>query len=307
MEFDILSFMVGVGIALCCFLVAWLWLAYFHVEEGHLAVLVRFGAVVLEGHKNASSSQSREAELTDSKPMQLYSPGGHWKFPWDKVIIFSTMERVIDLSGEEGGKYAMAADGTVLRLDSKIRFFPKSSSYYSYLFELKNPMGHIKEMFICVIRNEIANFKGSSTSTEEILGSYSEIRRERKLLNQQVEYICRSQIGSSYGIQFLGVDLIDIVPPQELESALNGIQNAKTEADTMYSKAEADTRQKVLAAEQGVEIAKVRAESVANELRILAKTIKGLMAEGNADHYLAHRRAELLGDSKLVFLQKGDI
>lgn len=304
MEFDVLSFLVGVGLGLLALGAVWMWFSYFHVEEGHLAVVTRFGAVLQKAAHVKGLPETKERELSDSKPIKLFKPGAHWKLPWDKVIIFSTMERVIDLSGEEGGKYAMAADGTVLRLDSKIRFFPKESAYYSYLFELKNPMGHIREMFTCIIRNEIANFEGSSPEEHELMGSYSVIRRDRKQLNDQVEFICRDQIGMSYGIQFLGVDLIDIIPPQELESALNGIQNAKTEAETMYARAEADARQKILASEQGVEIAKVRAESVSSELRTLAQMIRKLMNEGNLDHYLAHRKTELVGDSKLLFMQK---
>ena len=305
-EYDVTSLFVGMGLGFAVLALGWGWLSYFHVEEGHLAVLTRFGAVLLkEGAEDtAPESKEKNDELVDSKPIKLFKPGAHWKLPWDKVILFSTMERVIDLSGEEGGKYAMAEDGTVLRLDSKIRFFPKATAYYSYLFELKNPMEHIREMFICIIRNEIANFKGSTPGEVEVLGSYSVIRKDRKKLNQQVEFICRDQIGRSYGIQFLGVDLIDIIPPQELESALNGIQNAKTEAQTIYARAEADSRQKIFASEQGVEIAKVRAQSISMELKTLAKMVQQMIDEGNMDHYLLHRRTELLGDSKMLFMQK---
>jgi regulator of protease activity HflC (stomatin/prohibitin superfamily) len=306
MQIDILSILFGVGLGLGALSIVFLWLSHFEVEEGHLAALTRFGATVADSTKNQTVNDKDNLDFVEKQPMTVYSPGSHWKWPWDRVIKFSTMERVIDLSGEKGGKYAMAADGTVLRLDSKIRFFPKANDYYSYLFELKNPMGHIREMFTCIIRNEIANFRTVPSANEELLGSYAVIRRERKRLNEQVEFICRNQIGGDYGIQFRGVDLIDIVPPQELESALNGIQNAKTEADTMYARAEGDARQKIVAAEQGVEIAKIRAESVALELQMLGKMVRKLIAEGNVNHYLFHRKTELVGDSKMVFLQKGD-
>jgi regulator of protease activity HflC (stomatin/prohibitin superfamily) len=303
-EFDLSSLLLGISLGALLLGLILTWLSYLRVEEGHLAVLTRFGEVVCESFQGSELSAPRKLDFTESKPVKLFRPGVHWKRPWDQVVVFSTMERVIDLSGEEGGKYAMAADGTVLRLDSKIRFFPKENDYYSYLFELKNPMAHIREMFTCIIRNEIANFRGEFSGDQDVLGSYSVIRRDRKRLNEQVEFICKDQIGVSYGIQFRGVDLIDIVPPQELEVALNGIQNAKTEAETMFARAEGDTRQKIVAAEQGVEIAKIRAESVAMELQTLAKMIKKLFKDGNIDDYLFHRKTELLGDSKMVFLQR---
>lgn len=306
MTLDFLSLATGMGLGLLLLSAGWLWFSHFKVEEGHLAVLTRFGAVIRTPSLPTTVASLDQTDFIEALNIKLFQPGSHWKLPWDKVVSFSIMERVIDLSGEKGGKYAMAADGTVLRLDSKIRFFPKINDIYSYLFELKNPMGHIREMFTCIIRNEIANFKGDSKDTE-LFGSFSAIRRERKRLNEQVEWVCRDQIGSSYGIQFRGVDLIDIIPPQELEAALNGIQSARTEAKTLYSRAEADARQKIVAAEQGVEIAKIRAESIAMELNVLSMMVKKLSSDGNIDYYLAHRRTELVGDSKMLFMQRGDL
>ncbi len=298
MQIDLLSFAFGISLGGGLIGFFMVWKSHFQVEEGHHAVLTRFGAVIRD---------TKQIGFTEDLPIKVIGPGSHWKKPWDKVITFSTMERVIDLSGEHGGKYAMAADGTVLRLDSKIRFYPKSEDYYSYLFELKNPMGHIRELFTCIIRNEIANFVNLTKENENLLGSYSLIRQERKRLNEQVQFICRHQIGEAYGIQFSGVDLIDIVPPHELESALNGIQNAKTEAETLYSKAEGDARQKLVAAEQGVEIARLRAEAVSIELETVAKTIKKLIIEGNMNSYLKHKKTELVGDSKMLFMQRGEL
>jgi regulator of protease activity HflC (stomatin/prohibitin superfamily) len=325
MTLDFFSLATGMGLGLLLLSGGWLWFSHFKVEEGHQAILTRFGAVIRDSTLQTTTAPATIAATSHSQipstssPSQtdfieeegsnikLFQPGSHWKLPWDKVISFSIMERVIDLSGEKGGKYAMAADGTVLRLDSKIRFFPKTNDVYSYLFELKNPMGHIREMFTCIIRNEIANFKGESPKDTELFGSFSAIRRERKRLNEQVEWVCRDQIGASYGIQFRGVDLIDIIPPQELEVALNGIQSARTEAEILYSRAETDARQKIVAAEQGVEIAKIRAESIAMELNVLSKMVKKLLSDGNIDYYLNHRKTELVGDSKMLFMQRGDL
>lgn len=309
---DLFSLATGMGLGLFVLSIGWLWLSHFKVDEGHMAVLTRFGAVIRDPSILATTTslkyhnQSNQTDFIECSNVKLFQPGSHWKLPWDKVVSFSVMERVIDFSGEKGGKYAMAADGTVLRLDSKIRFLPQTNDIYAYLFELKNPMGHLREMFTCILRNEIANFKGDPKDTE-LFGSFSAIRRERKRLNDQVDWVGRDQVGSSYGIQFLGVDLMDIIPPQELESALNGIQSARTEAETLYSRAEADARQKVVAAEQGVEISKIRAESIAMELNALSRMVKKLSNDNTMDYYLAHRKTELIGDSKMVFMQTGDL
>jgi regulator of protease activity HflC (stomatin/prohibitin superfamily) len=214
------------------------------------------------------------------------------------------MERILDLSGQDNGRYAMAADGTMLRLDSKIRFQPKRENYFSYLFELKNPMEHIKEMFTCLLRNEIANYSSSTPNEDGFIGSYSEIRKDRSRLNYEMETFCKTKIGQKYGIKFNGVDLIDILPPQELETALNAIQNAKAEADTMYARAEADVRQRILAAEQGVEIAKIKAQAAALDIQTQGNAIEKILDLGLFNHYLRHRRTEILGDARLTFVQK---
>lgn len=304
MNFDLNSFYLGCTLGTLILGLLFLWRSYYHVEEGHLAVITRFGKALRCDPSPSQNPPLNGLSFIESDPLRLIQPGGHWKWPWDQVITFSTMERMIDLSGESGGKYAMAEDGTILRLDSKIRFFPKHESIYSYLFELENPIGHIREMFICLIRNEIANFKGESREDAELLGSYSAIRRDRKLLNDQVENICKAQIGDFYGIQFCGVDLLDIVPPHELDAALNGIQNAKTEADTMFARAQGDARQKIVAAEQGVEISRIRAEAITLELESQVNMIRTLIKSGNVDDYLIHRKTELVGNSKMLFMQK---
>ncbi|HEY8269602.1 MAG TPA: SPFH domain-containing protein, partial [Pseudobdellovibrionaceae bacterium] len=287
--------------------VIWAWNSVFKVEEGHAAVLTRFGAVVYEDEE--STSDVNPLDFIDHRRVKTFKPGVHWIWPWEKVHCFSTMERVLDLSGPDGGRHAMTADGTILRIDSKIRFKPLEKHLYAYMFGLKNPMEHIKELFTCLIRNEIANFCNSKVDgdSREFVGSYAEIRRDRNHFNFLIENFCQKQIGSSYGVQFNAVDLIDILPPPELEKALNGIQSATTEAKTIYSRAEADSRQRIAAAEQGVEIAKTRAQAVAVEIQTIAGVLEKLLDQGSLNYYLQHRRTELMTDSRLTFVKKGEL
>jgi regulator of protease activity HflC (stomatin/prohibitin superfamily) len=290
MTIDIIQLLFGIVLGFVPLIVFLFWNSYFKVEEGHAAVLTSFGA-------------AQYADKEKNK-LKIFLPGIHTKKPWEKIKYFSAMERILDLSGNDGGRHAMAADGTVLRLDSKIRFYPMPEHYYSYLFELKNPMGHIKEMFTCLLRNEIANFSTETPNKLDFVGSYSEIRRDRSRLNHEMESFCETKIGLKYGVKFNGVDLIDILPPQELEVALNAIQNAKSEAETMYARAEADALQKIAAAEQGVEIAKISADASAIEIKTQASAIRKLIDHGNFNHYMRHTETAILGDSRMTFIQK---
>lgn len=209
----------------------------------------------------------------------------------------------------------MARDGTILRLDSKLRFRLLPEHLYSYLFELKNPEEHIQELFTCLLRNEIANFPNSVEKSqlsspksekdlESEIGSYAEIRRERKLLNQSIEDFSKKRIGQRYGVRFEAVDLTDILPPEELSQALNSMAQASAEAETQYARAEADSRQKIASAKKGVEIASARAAAAETEILELAGALEDLSRKGTLDSYVARRRTEILSESKMTFMKR---
>lgn len=271
---------------------------YFRVEEGHTAVLTRFGAVISE-------------KKDDPHSLKLYGPGVHFKNPWEKKVSLSMMEQNLDLSGEEGGRAAMAADGTVLRFDSVLRFLPLRSELAHWLFDLRAPLEHIAGLFTCLLRNEIANVRetsGSSTlpvpnGSDTEGGSYGLIRRERVSLNKRIEEFCRTKIEQRYGIQFHAVDLKDILPPDELARALNAVKNAQAEADVAYARAQADCEQRVLASERGLAIARARAKAAEREIDVLSEVLKELDSAGTLDAYVSRRRAEVQGHSRALFMR----
>jgi len=301
-----IGILVGAA-AYCVYLLA---RCAFRVEQGHLAVLTSFGAAVKDGSQ-----------------LKTYGPGFHWKWPWQRVHHVAMMEQSLELSGEEGGRTAMTYDGTILRFDSILRFQPVPAELEHFLFGLKSPHEHITGLFTSLLRNEIANFhppalangdakgdaktgaKGGAPeqSLEESIeatgGAYAQIRRERALLNQRIEEFCRTQIGRRYGVQFNAVDLTDILPPDELANALNAVINTQTEAESLYSHAEAHTRQQVVAAEHGVEIAKARGLATELEINKLGDVLAQLHAEGTLADYVGRRRAEVVSQSKTLYMR----
>lgn len=261
----------------------------FRVEQGNVGVLISFGRALF---------------LDESKGLlRTLGPGLHYKWPWQKAHSVSMMEQSLDLSGEEGGISAMASDGTILRLDSKLRYTPEKSELYDFLFALKNPISHIQGLFTCLLRNEIANF---SSQPEDLAksSSYSVIRRERKLLNQHIRDFTRSKIGGRYGLRFDAVDLTDIYPPDELADALNAVFNAQSEAETAYARIEAECQQRVLSASKGIEIAAARAEASETEILTLAKSLAHLQMRGTLQAYVDRRRSETYSESRTVFVRR---
>lgn len=267
----------------------------FRVDEGHLAVLVSFG----------------KAAMSADRKLVTYGPGMHFKMPWQKVLAVSMKEQTLDLGGEEGGT-AMADDGTILRLDSYVRYVPLKGELYEFLFGLARPLEHITGLFTCLLRNEIANFRGPAPADASLAtrfdfsrqaGSYAFIRQERRLLNQRIEHFCAERIDKRYGVHFNAVDLADILPPDELADALNAVIQAKSEADAQLYRAEGECQQRLLSAERGVEIAKARAGAAEAELTKLAGFLEELSARGVLDAYVARRRSEVLSESRTLFLK----
>jgi len=269
---------------------------FFRVEEGHLAVLTAFGAV----------------ERDPSGGLRTWGPGLHRKRPWQKVVLVPTMEQSVDLSGEKGALMAMAEDGTVLRFDSILRYQPIESRLEEFLFGLRAPIEHITGLFTCLLRNEIANFRAEGATSRDLAradlsaggGAYALIRRERVALNRHIAEFCRTQIGDRYGVHFNAVDLTDILPPDELAEALNGMIQAQTEAEALYFRAQADCEQRVLASEQGIAIAHARAEAVETEVRTLGAALASLHQQGTLRDYVERRRAEVLSESRAVFVKE---
>ncbi len=289
----IVGFAAGLGL----YLIFLLYHCVFRVKEGHLAVVTEFGAA---------------RKTPDGKNVVTDPPGLHMKRPWEEVVTLSVMEQNLDLSGQEGGSAAMAEDGTVLRLDSILRYVPDETELDEYLFGMKNPTEHITGLFTCLLRNEIANFRAATTPSTELAkydfskeaGSYAIIRRERGLLNQHIAEFCREKIGSRYGVRFNAVDVTDILPPDELADALNAVIQARSDAEAQYFRAEGECQQRVMAAERGVAIATARARAIETEILKLGGFLAELSRGGNLDAYVARRRSEVLSESRMVYMKE---
>lgn len=296
---------LGVALGLAVALIASALRGLFRVDEGELAVLTRFGAAVT---------------AADSHQLRTFGPGLHFRWPWLRVHRVPFKEQIIELTGRQGGLQAMAADGTVLRIDCILRFTPVKEDLHHFLFDLEEPLEHVKGLFVCLLRNEIANVRpdprrvGDAAAALTALGdgarrarevdgsSYAQIRSDRRPLSQRIEAFC-SRIGRRYGVRFDAVDITDILPPDELRDALNAVMHAEAEADVAFARAQADCQRQVLAAERGVEVAAARARAAEEEIAVLAVHLAELEQSGTLDRYVQRRRQEVLSQSRALFVR----
>src|SRR6185436_9725760 len=107
-------------------------------------------------------------------------------------------------------------------------------------------------------------------------GSYARLRQERGKLNREIRTYCQDEIGTLYGLRFSSVDLVDIRPPEELDEALNAAHHSQMGAEESYAYAEAVAQRRIIAAMNGVEIAKTKASAVEQEIAVLAEHLEEL-------------------------------
>lgn len=255
-------------------------LCIFRVEEGHRAALTEFG---------------RALRTPDGK-LVVHEPGLHFKRPWQEVRDVPVMEQRLELLGAQGGTEALTRDGTVLRVDSALRYHIDDGHLERWLFGIARPTEHATGLFTCLLRNEIAAFEEGDD------GSYAAIRGRRGELSERIQRFCKERVGDRAGLEFSAVDLVDVLPPDELADALNAVMHARAEADAAYARAEAHCSRRVLAAEHGVEVARLRAEAAEKEIIELASVLAVLHEAGTLESYVDRRKAEVLAQSKTLFL-----
>lgn len=296
--------MFTLGLLIGCVMVAiavssWV---FVKIEEGEVGVLTRFG---------------RALRKPDGSVLTLHS-GLHRKEPWDRILRVSLKEQSLDLSGEEH-RDAMTSDGIVVRYDSALRFVPVESEIENYLFSLERPTAHIVGTFTCLLRNEIANFgsRGAPLAAmddltqtlpaqqliEASLGAYAEVRRERGVLQARLSDYCQRVIGARLGVRFDAIDVMNFEPPEELRDTLHTVIQAKTDAEAALYRAQGESQQRLLSARRGVEIAEQRAKAVETEMVVLGQKLKQLHDAGVLEDYVARRRAEVLAESKHVYVR----
>jgi regulator of protease activity HflC (stomatin/prohibitin superfamily) len=280
-------FLTGLTIGLILYVV---WMskdAGFRVEEGQVAVVKAFGA----------------AKHDDGR-LRVWPPGFHWKWPWEEVAIVSLREQALELSGEHGGQTVMADDGTLLRVDSTLRYEPLREGLSRFLFATRAPVEHLTGLLTCILRNEVANLRPSvGEAREDDLGAYALLRQGRRLLNQRINEFGREILAQRYGIRFVAFDLVDIHPPDELADSLNAVIHARIEAQAMFARAVSESQKYLLAAREGVAIAKTKASAVEIEIRELGRHLSTLEEQGMLEHYVARRLDEVLSESKTVYLK----
>jgi regulator of protease activity HflC (stomatin/prohibitin superfamily) len=257
----------------------------FRVENGNVAVLAVFGRFLRD---------RQGAVIT-------FGPGLHWRRPWAHAIEVSLAERSLSLGGtsdKPAAVEALAADGTRIRVNARLRFRVAPDRVDVFLADSKDAVEELAGLFRLTMHEQIARFEIQPGE----LSAYTALRLRMSELQQRTREAIAEVALADYGIQVTSVDLLQIDPPEELVDALNAVITADTEANALVSRTELIAQQRVLAAKQAVEIANAHALANEAEIRTVGAELTTLADQGVLRDYVARRRDEVLGGSQRVYL-----
>ena len=199
-----------------------------------------------------------------------WQAGYHFKVPFiDRIAKkVSLKERVVDFKPQP----VITRDNVTMQIDTVVFFQVTDAKMYTYGVE--NPISAIENLSATTLRNIIGELELDQTLTS------------RDVINTKITAIL-DEATDKWGIKVNRVELKNIIPPAEIQDAMEKQMKAERQRREAILRAEGEKRSAILVAEGEKESAILRADAV-REQRIRE-------AEGEAQAILEVQRA--LADS----------
>ena len=237
-------------------------------------------AIIVSCIKVVPQAQARILERLGAY-RQTWSVGIHFKIPFidkaDKRI--SLKEQVVDFAPQP----VITKDNVTMRIDTVIYFQITDPKLYAYGVE--NPIMAIENLTATTLRNIIGELELDQTLTS------------REIINTKMR-VSLDQATDPWGIKVNRVELKNIIPPAEIQNAMERQMKAERERREAVTRAEGEKKASITVAEGKKQsaILEAEAEKEAAILRAEAKkeaTIRE--AEGQAQAIRAVQEANADG------------
>ncbi|MCR5719233.1 MAG: SPFH/Band 7/PHB domain protein [Lachnospiraceae bacterium] len=228
------------------------------VPQAHAYVVERFGAY-----------------------QDTWSVGFHWKLPlFDKIAKDVPLKELV---ADFPPQPVITKDNVTMRIDTVVFYQITDPKLYTYGVE--NPMLAIENLSATTLRNIIGDLELDQTLTS------------RETINTKM----RSALDVAtdpWGIKVTRVELKNIIPPAEIQNAMEKQMKAERERREAVTRAEGEKRANILVAEGEKESAILRAEAEKESAILRAEAEKEKMireAEGQAEAILKVQQANADG------------
>lgn len=191
----------------------------------------------------------------------VWSVGLHFKIPFiDRILkVISLKEQVADFPPQP----VITKDNVTMQIDTVLYFQVTDPKLYAYGVE--NPMNAIENLTATTLRNIIGELELDQTLTS------------RDIINTKMRTIL-DEATDPWGIKINRVELKNIIPPKEIQDAMERQMKAERERREAILRAEGEKRSAILVAEGEKEATILRAD--ASRLAKIAE------AEGEAEALL---------------------
>ncbi len=215
----------------------------------------------------------------------VWPTGLHIKIPFiDKVAKrISLMEQVVDFPPQP----VITKDNVKMQIDTVVFYQITDCKLFTY--GVQNPMAAIENLTATTLRNIIGELELDSTLTS------------RDIINTKMRTIL-DEATDSWGIKVNRVELKNIMPPKEIQDAMEKQMKAERERRESILKAEGEKNSAILVAEGRKQAMILEAEAEKESQILRADAEREAMirrAEGEAEAILKVQEATALGIRKI--------
>ena len=195
-----------------------------------------------------------------------WSTGLHLKIPFIERVAkrVSLKEQVVDFPPQP----VITRDNVTMQIDTVVYFYITDPKLYAYGVE--NPIAAIENLTATTLRNIIGDLELDNTLTS------------RDVINTKIQVIL-DEATDAWGIKVKRVELKNILPPREIQAAMEKQMKAEREKRAKILDAEGDKRSQILVSEGLKESAILKADAI--------KESKIREAQGEAEAIMTVQKA----------------
>ena len=206
-----------------------------------------------------------------------WSVGLHFKIPFIERVAKDVMlmEQVVDFKPQP----VITKDNVTMQIDTVVYFQVTDAKLFTY--GVNHPMSAIENLTATTLRNIVGDLELDQTLTS------------RDTVNTKMRAIL-DEATDPWGIKINRVELKNIIPPREIQDAMEKQMKAERERRESILRAEGEKRSAILVAEgqKESEILNAEAERASQILRAEAKKQSSILeAEGQAEALLKMQQA----------------
>lgn len=234
-----------------------------------IIILVIVAIIVIPNIKIVPQAKSYVIERVGSY-FQTWGNGLHIKIPFlDRVANQVTLKEIVK---DFAPQPVITKDNVTMQIDTVVYFQITDPKLYTYGVE--NPINAIENLTATTLRNIIGELELDETLTS------------RDLINSKMRAIL-DEATDPWGIKVNRVEVKNIIPPRDIQEAMEKQMRAERERRESILKAEGEKKSAILIAEGEKESAILRAEA--------KKEAQIKEAEGEAEALLKIKNAEAEG------------